>query len=255
MLSFNRFAAVMALGLSSSAFAAFTDIVVIDVSIDPASNGYRRLIGQSAFLSQRTNSGTTGGQLDNVTSFDSETSPYQIAFAEVFPQANLEEYLTFGYFGVVQTYEFVDDGFGGQVEELVDTSIVVAGRFADFGVDSIFADFFSQFTEAELLAALTGGFDTPEFFSALDTVANDPRMAGDIALVEANFDPDFGGYIGTTVRGGSPLALYAFTGGDAGDGAVEIGFLESGVTRQFVPTPGAAGLLALGGLVAGRRRR
>ena len=82
-----------------------------------------RLTGQSVFFSQRTNSGTTGGQLDGVTTLDSQNAVHQITFGEVFPEANLTDYLTFGYFGVVETVDIVDD-----TETVVDRSIVVAAN-------------------------------------------------------------------------------------------------------------------------------
>ncbi len=250
-------AALVSLLTAGAAQASFTDVVTISGSLGfAADNGFYRLRGQSVYLSERTNSGTTGGQLDGLTSFDSETSVFEIRFGEVFPEANLLDYLTFGYLGVVETVALVDDGFGGLVEEVVDTSIIVAGNFGDMSSETRFSDIFGGFTEAELVAALTNSFDSPEFFAALDVLSNDPRLAGDISLSEARFDPDAGFFISETIETGESLSLFAFTGGDDGDVASDIGFLETNVTRVFdIPTPGTVGVLALSGLVAGRRRR
>lgn len=238
-------AAAISGGLASTAQAA-VDIATIGVSLDvPFVNGpfqgtpIYRLVGQSVFFSQRTNSGTTGGQLDGVTTLDSQNAVHQITFGEVFPETNLTDYLTFGYFGVVETVDIVDD-----TETVVDRSIVVAANSLAAG--TTLQDVFPGLTEDVLLTALTTSFDSPEFFQALGIATNSANLKGTTGLLEIGIGE---------VRTGSSMSLYGFFTSEAvnGDFAVDIGFIDHSIYR--VPTPASAGALALAGLAGLRRRR
>lgn len=249
-------ASVVALMAAAMPAAARIDIVSIQGALDfPAaakdlpegSQTFYRLRGQSAYISTRTNSGSTGGQLDGITSFDSENGFFDVTFGEVFPEAILTDYLSYGYFGVIETViTSPEDG-----EQVIDTSIVMAGAYpfvlGGLRIDEILP----VASEADLLPALTGSFDSPEFFSILNSLPSNPDLLGDIGL----------GFVDTTisnvvdnVRDAGILTLYAFTGGEAGDLAVNVGYLTTGITR-VVPAPAPAAMLAFAGLAATRRRR
>lgn len=229
---------------------ADVDVVTIGVSLDfpgmPGPQGetpFRRLTGQSVFFSTRTGGSTTGGQLDGVTSFDSANAVHEITFNEVFPEAVLTDYLRFGYFGVLETVQ--PDGDGGEV--VTDRSFVIASAF-DFAQGLRVEDLFPTLTEARLVNALTGSFDSPEFFTALDATMANNNLSGDIGLLLAGVGQ---------IRQGGTLTLYGFfadannPGSD--DVGRDVGFLDTSIVR--VPAPSAACGLALAGLVAGRRRR
>jgi hypothetical protein len=237
----------LALGAGLAPSAAGFDRVTIQGGLDfpdgSDSQGpsYFRLAGQSAFFSTRTSSFTTGGQLDGFTTFDSENGPFEIQFLEVFPEQNLTDYLQFGYFGVVETVT-VDAVLG---ETVTDRSLVVAGRLDGFTISQIFP----FMTENELVDALVGGFDSPQFFDALFSAVGNPDLLGDIRLSQAEIDG-----LPEVVRQGESIGLYALIGGDNGDEAVNIGYLATAVLR-VVPAPSSFALAVLAGLVAGRRRR
>jgi hypothetical protein len=207
---------------------------------------YRRLRGQSAFITTRTASSTSGGQLDGTTSFDSESSNFVIQYSEVFPETNLNDYLGFGYFGVVETVLRLP----GVEDSVVDTSLIVAGTYPSALLGRRIDELLPVGTEAQLLAGMTQSFDSPEFFSLLDSLASNPDLLGTIALdtfVIGQSSVDH-------VRDGRVLTMYSFTGGLNGDEAVDVGYLDTSILR-IVPSPGAASLLGLAGVISARRRR
>lgn len=247
-MSIRALVGACAVAAVASSTLADADLGVIGVSLDfPPAPGefseppFRRLVGQSVFFSQRTNSGSTGGQLDGVTSFDSQNAVHEISFGEAFPEPNLTDYLRFGYFGVVETVEIGSEG----QEIITDRSLVVATQF-DYAqglrVDDIFG-----VSEATLVNALTSSFDSPEFFSALDVASNNPNLSGVTGLTLAGV---------SQIRQGDSLTLYAFypdPSNDFVESGSDIGFIDHSMIR--VPTPSVALLLALGVLPLARRRR
>jgi hypothetical protein len=242
--------AILALGAGLAPAAANFDRVTIAGALDypdgsdPDGPSYFRLAGQSAYYSTRTNSFSTGGQLDGFTSYDSENAPFEVQFIEVFPEVNLTDYLRFGYFGVVETVTF-SAALG---ETVTDRSLVIAARGVAF--EGMTIDSFLPFmTESELVDALVNTFDSPQFFDALFSAVSNPDLLGDIFLSQG--EP---GGVDEIVRLGESLQLYALIGGDNGDEAVSIGSLATGVQR-VIPTPSSLAPAVLAGLVAGRRRR
>jgi len=240
----------LALIAGAQSAVADVDLVTIGVSLDfPGAAGpqgetaFRRLTGQSVFFNIRTGSSTTGGQLDGVTSFDSANEVHEISFGEVFPVVELTDYLRFGYFGVLETVE--PNGDGGEV--VTDRSFVIATAF-DFAQGLRVEDLFPMLTEATLVNALTGSFDSSEFFATLNAAMGNNNLSGDIGLSLAGVGP---------IRQGSSLTLYSFfpdtTNPGSDDVGRDIGFIDTGIVR--VPAPSAACALALVGLIAGRRRR
>jgi hypothetical protein len=238
--------------------AARVDIVSIQGALDfpslseglpEGSQTFYRLRGQSAYISTRTNSGSTGGQLDSITSFSSADSFFEISFVEAFPEEILTDYLSFGYFGVIETVITSP----GQDEQIVDTSLVIAGAYP-FVLEGLRIDeILPVASESELVPALTNSFDSPEFFSILDSHAlhSNPDLLGDIGLGFVDLSQS---NTVQSVRDAGILTLYAFKGGDKGDQAVNVGYLTTGITR-VVPAPASAAILALSGLAAARRRR
>jgi hypothetical protein len=201
---------------------AAADEVTLPVTLDSPSTGSYRLRGQSAFLVQQTGGGTSGGQLDGV-----ESPGATISFTEVFPPPTLNDYLTFSYFGLIETLD--DQG------EVSDLSLVVALQ-PGVGIGQSVGDLFAGMDEATLVTAMQG-FDTPEFFALMDAVNGAAFARGVIEI------PPLG-------RAGETLHLVAFTGGPDGNLGVAVGSLRD-IT---VPAPGGA-LLGLAGLVVLRRRR
>lgn len=235
------------------AASAQTDLVSISGGLSFASGFdttdgevFYRLTGQSAYYSLRTSSLTTGGQLDGITSYDAATSVFQINFQEVFPEAGLTDYLRFGYLGVIQAVQTLSDGS----EVILDTSFVIAGQ-PGFAEGTRVQDILPLADEATLVNALTGSFDSPEFFAALDAALNSPALLGEIALSSVDFSVS---NVAQFVRAGQPLELYAFIGGANGDEASSVGFLETSITR-IIPTPGVATIGVLGMLAMADRRR
>lgn len=196
---------------------AQADVVTINVSLDGPADGTYQLSGQSAFIQTRTDSGTSGGQLDGV-----QSGGTAISFTELFPPASLADYLGFAYFGIMQTRDIFDD--------VIDSSLIIAYA-AGSGVGQTVGDTF-PYTEAELVSALTGSFDSPEFFDMLDKVPTNASTLGEITI------PPIG-------RPGTELDLVAFIGGPDGDLGVKVGTL--GVT--VVPEPSTIGLSLIAGMV------
>jgi uncharacterized protein (TIGR03382 family) len=246
LASFVALALGAGLAPSAAAFDRVTIVGGLDFpdGSDAEGPSYFRLAGQSAYYSTRTGSFTSGGQLDGFTSFDSENGSFEVQFVEVFPEQSLTDYLQFGYFGVVETVT-VDAVLG---ETVTDQSLIVAGRFGVLDGLTI-NQIFPFMTESELVDALLGGFDSPQFFNALFSAVGNPDLLGDIFLAQG--EP---GGIDEIVRPGENLGLYALIGGVNGDEAVSIGSLSTGVQR-VIPTPSSFALAVLAGLVAGRRRR
>ncbi|MFG0326183.1 MAG: hypothetical protein ACF8SC_02805 [Phycisphaerales bacterium JB037] len=251
VLNIRRVAAlgVFAAGVVATSASASDDFVTITVDLPfPAGTGpgdgvFYRLAGQSAFYSLRTGSFTTGGLLDGL---GSSASLQDISFQEFFPEVQLTDYLEFGYFGVLETV--VDGALG---EEVVDRSLVVAGQAAIFEGLPI-SSILPFLTESELVDALTGGFDTPQFFDALFSAVGNPDLLGDLTLLQQAFP----GAPTDLIRDGESLGLYGFIRSVPGeeDQAVWIGGLSATVLR-VVPAPTAAGVWLVGGLAAARRRR
>lgn len=224
------------------------DFVTISVTLPypdgfgPSDGVFYRLAGQSAFYSNRTSSLTTGNQLDGLVS---STSFQDISFFEVFPENELTDYLTFGYFGVLETV--MDDGSG---EQVTDRSLVVAGQFGTFEGLPI-SSILPFAAESELVDALVNGFDTPQFFNALFSAVGNPDLLGDLAL----FQQAFPAAPTDTLRNGQTLGLYAFIDAVPGeeDRALQIGNLSASVLR-VVPAP-ATSLVAFAAVFAAARRR
>jgi hypothetical protein len=217
-------AAVVVLSISAAASA---DEVTIDVALDQpggASSSYS-LVGQSAFAQFRTTGSTSGGQLDGVS-----TPGASITFTEVFPPPALDDYLTFAYFGLIETRD--DNG------DLVDTSLVVA--FQPNVADGLpITDFFPTYTEAELVAGMSGSFDSPEFLYLLGDISSRIETVGTIGVPPL-------------ARVGDTLDLIAFIGDVGGDRGVKVGTIDVNV----VPEPGTFALVAFPlALMAMRRRR
>lgn len=214
-------AAAFVLAAGVCAATASADIVSISVNLDYPSTGEYRLTGQSANILTRTDGLSTGGALDNITSGSST-----IGYEELFPAANLTDYLTFGYFGRLETH----DG-----DNVLDTSLIMAFQ-AGVGQGHRIDDFFSAHNEATLVSALAG-FDTPEFFDTLSSVTDSPLTNGVVEL------PTIG-------RPGDTLDLIAFVGGPDGDMGVKVGELHFAIIPS--PAPITLGAMAL---AAGLRRR
>ena len=209
---------------------AKADVVTIDVSLDSPVDGTYQLSGQSAFLQTRTDTGTSGGQLDGI-----QSGGTFISFTELFPPASLADYLDYAYFGIMQTRDIFD--------EVIDSSLIIAYT-AGSGVGQTVGDTF-PYTEAQLVDAFTNSFDSPEFLDMLNNVQSNAATLGEIAL------PPIG-------RPGTVLDLVAFIGGPDGDLGVKVGTM--GVT--VVTEPSTIGLSLMAGILllgarglSGRRRR
>lgn len=235
--------------LTSLSHASFVDTGVIGVSLDfpsePGPQGtvpYYRLAGQSVFFSQRTSSSTTGGQLDGVTSFDSASAVHEVTFAEVFPEANLTDYLTYGYFGVLE--KVAPDG-----ETVLDRSLVLASKL-DYANGLHVEDIFPTLTEATLVNALVTSNDSAEFFAALAAAQANANLSGDTALRLAGVGQ---------VRPGSSLTLYGFVTpslvAEGSDTASDVGFIDFAVTRTEIPEPAGLAVVAPVAAFLTRRRR
>lgn len=224
------FAALLA--VTAMGTAVHADVVDIDVTVDSYNYldvnddpqvGFYELTGQSAFIQFRSDSMTSGNALDGIT-----TGSSTVSFTELFPPASFSDYLTFAYFGRVNTYD-VDNN-------LVDTSLVIAFQ-PGYGVGEMVENYFS-YTEADLVAAMATN-DSPEFLSMLNSqIPSQPLVQGDIAV------PPIG-------QPGQTLNLVAFIGGVNGDQGVAIGTLDMTVT----PEPASLALLATAGVLLCQRRR
>jgi hypothetical protein len=209
-------------------------LVTLDVNLDPIPltnlfgdpvEGYYLTTGQSAFIQSRTSSGTSGGAMDGISS-----SNTQIQFFEVFPPPTLEDYLTFSYFGIVESYD--ENGL------LFDRSLIAA--FQPGTAEGLLADGYFGYTESDLVTAFAT-FDSPEFLNVLNSFGSIFETSGTIAL------PDTG-------RPGDTLDLIAFTGGPNGDLGVRVGSLSMQVT-QVIPEPTSLILSLASTLTLLRRRR
>lgn len=222
---------VASAALASSA-SAFVDNVSITGSLDaPDGAEYYELVGQSAYIQYRTSSSTSGNHLDLI-----QSGGFGIAYAEIFPETNLTDYLTFGYFGIVNTH-----GSSRALNVIADTSLVVAMQ-PGIGEGQTFDSFNTPgYDEATLVAAMTGGDDSAEFLAVLESYSDNASLLGTIGLPQEAI-------VGDT------LDLIAFIGGPNGDLGVKIGELSTSITRE-VPAPGAPALLAIAGCIGIRRRR
>jgi len=240
-MSFSRLAAfgVVALtGLASSALADQDNVTIWGVLDYPENESqYYELEGQNAYVQQRTNGGTSGGQLLGITS----NAGFASGYSEIFPEDNLTDYLTFGYFGVIDTHEWIEIGLRADfLDTVVDTSIVMALQ-PGVGQGQKVEDFNTPgYDEATLVAAFTGSFDSQEFLDVLNSYGDQGEHFGTIGLPQL-------GVVGDT------LDLIAFIGGPNGDEGVKVGELNTQVER--VPSPGATALFGLAGLTVIRRRR
>lgn len=205
------------------ATCAAADTVTLAVELASPREGSYRLTGQSAFIVVQTGGSTSGGQLDGV-----ESPGATIVYNEVFPPPSLSDYLTFGYFGLVETLDA-----GGDV---VDLSLVMALR-SGVGTGQAIGDLFAGQDEATLVAAFQTP-DSPEFLSMLDAVAMSAFAQGDVGI------PPIG-------RPGETLTLVAFTDGLDGTLGVGVGTLSD----TTVPAPAGACVFGAAALAYVRRRR
>lgn len=260
-------AAFLCLGLSAGYARAdtldsFTLQHDIGVPLDQFGNNlspaFYQLSGQSAYMQSRTNSGTSGGQLDGAEGFG------QINFSEIFPPASANDYLTYSYIGVVNLWGVDTNGD----PMVMDQSIVIGFVDEHFAIGKTIGDLFpaanegNGYTEATLVSQFTTVFDSPEFFDmAFGQVSGGMSTNAAIGVFEtdchfSNFcDPS------TQLQVGQLLHLVAFNGGPNGDQGVRIGTLETSVVRfnnlAPVPEPETWAMLLAGlGLVgfAARRR-
>lgn len=253
-------AALVALA-SSPALALDIDFATIRHDLDAAVDNdgvpiefdgnptFYRLAGQSAFMQQRTNSGTSGGQLDGAIGFG------LIDFTEVFPPVLITDYLTYSYLGVV---ELAGTDVNGD-EVILDRSIVIAfqpGIAEGQTIESLFAG--SGYTESILVDAFTNSFDSPEFLDmAFNRVGGQPNTSGNMGVFQA--DCQFTNVCDplTQLQLEETLDLVAFFGGANGDEGRLIGALGFSVGRQLnvIPEPGTALMLGLGlGWLSVRRK-
>ena len=233
MLPFRSGAlALVAFAALASSASAFTDNVSIFGDLYTLDSGDTlELAGQSAYIQYRTSSSTSGNHLDGV-----QSGGFGIAYAELFPEANLTDYLTFGYFGIVNT--LTDSR---SFNTITDTSLIVAMQ-PGVGEGQTFDSFNTPgYDEATLVAAMTGGDDSAEFLAVLESLSDNSSLLGAIDLPQEAI-------VGDT------LDLIAFIGGPNGDQGVKVGELNTSITRE-IPTPGATALLGIAGLCVTRRRR
>lgn len=219
--------------LAAAGAAAQGDLVSIQggfydcgIEVAPGEVEYYRFTGQSAYFSLRTSSLTTGGQLDGTDCRDDDFAQFEFAFFEIFPEAALSDYQTFGYIGIVETVTAFDtdgDGFS-DFEDVTDRSFVMSIR-DQVGVGTRVEDYFPNLDEATLVTALTTSFDSPEFFDALFQATKHPDLSGDIYLWQSNAGS------ATNVREGQQMTLIAFTGGANGDEGYDLGYLTTAITN------------------------
>lgn len=233
------FAAVSAsfLGASSASAASFFDLGQITVSLTQDLEFKYKIIGQVAFVTSTTTGGTSGGQLEGA---DSSTSA--VDFVEVFPQATLDDYLTFSFFGRVHRLDVDTD-------EVLDTSVIFAVQRSvifDENNDPLVVkveDLNSfGYDETTLVNAL-GTFDSPEFLNVLGEIGGNADTKGRIAKPQLS---DFG----------ETLELVTFMTGPNGDEALAIGTLQFSYSRIIVPEPSGLALVGVAApLLMGRRRK
>ncbi len=222
-------------------------------------NIYFQLAGQSAYMQQRLSSGTSGGQLDGATGLG------DIQFFEVFPPADINEYQTYSYIGVVETYGYDGDSNPGFV---TDRSIVIG--FLDTTnvlgqtINTLFpsANGGQGYDEATLVTRFTTVFDSDEFFDmAFGQVSGQTNTSADMRVAELDCQFTNTCFETSLVRSGQQLQLVAFVGGTSGDEGVLIGTIDTSLYRYNnlapVPEPETWAMLLAGlGLVgfAARRR-
>lgn len=215
---------VFACCIALSSTIAWADTVTINVDLDEPADGTYRLVGQSAFIQTRTDSITSGGQLDFI-----ESGSHSITFDELFPPASLSDYLGFAYFGILETIDIFDEVTG---------QFLVIAYLPGHGVGEAVTDTF-PYDAITLVNAFTSEFDSPEFLDMLGLVPSNSTTLGDIAV------PPIG-------RPGTTLDLVAFFAGEAGPVGFKVGTLDVVV----VPEPSSAMLMASAGVIAialGRR--
>jgi len=221
----SKLLAIGAVVVSLLASGASAHDVTLTFTLDsPGDGGYYKLTGQNAYIQHRTSSGTGGNQGLGVT-----TPGTVLNYQEVFPEASLADYLTFFYFGTIETYDIND--------QIVDTSLVI-GFLAGEGVGTTVPALFPDFTEAQLVAALTGSEDSAEYVAFREDVENSSLTGAAITTIPGN--------AGETLY----LVAYLTPAGGNDEGAV-IGSLTTVIT----PEPASLALVAVGGLAMLRRRR
>jgi MYXO-CTERM domain-containing protein len=226
-----RFLIVLAAVMASTQVTR-ADTITIDVNLFSFEGYTHKLVGQSAFVQEMTNGGSSGGQLDSVMSPGAS-----LVFEEIFPPPTIDGYLTFSYFGLVETYDSLD--------VLVATNLVVGlinnpVNIVGFPVGYV----------DDLVAALGSSFDSPEFFDFKNQLS----------------DPDFHGVhaIPSIARDGVTLNLVSFNAPGVYGEAEEdyyfgtiIGTLAVTVepSAEAIPEPASLALASLASLALLRRRR
>jgi hypothetical protein len=257
-------AVAISLGTASPAAAFNSDRVRVTHDIaEPLLNGspllfdsnptFYQLAGQSALIQTRASSGTSGGQLDGARGFGS------IEFTEVFPPAQLSEYQTYSYIGVVELH---GTNSGGD-DVILDRSIVIGFR-TNIAVGQKIENLFPgspNYDEATLVNQFTTQSDSSSFLDmAFNRVGGQPNTSGRMSV---NFTDCHNTFVcdgPTQVQSEETLDLIAFIGGENGDEGVWIGSLGMGMTRQLnvgpVPEPETYAMLLAGlGLIGWRLRR
>lgn len=218
--------------LTAAGAAAQGDLVQIlggfdcGVEVEPGQFEYYQLRGQSVYFSNRTAGLTTGGQLDGIDCRNDPLAQFNLAFYEFFPEVSLTDYLTYGYFGIVDTVTGFDtDGDGFEdFEQVTDTSFVMA-IVDNVGEGAKVEDFFPTLDEATLVGALTTSYDSPEFFEALFAAVEHPDLTGDIGLWQVNAG------VASPIRPAQQLTLVAFKDGPNGDEGRSIGYITTAISR------------------------
>jgi len=257
-------AVAISLGTASPAAAFNIDRVGVTHDIaEPLLNGspllfdsnptFYQLAGQSALMQTRASSSTSGGQLNGAKGFGS------IEFTEVFPPAQLSEYQTYSYIGVVELH---GTNSGGD-DVILDRSIVIAFRpnvAEGQKIQNLFPGS-PNYDEATLVNQFTTQFDSSSFLDmAFNRVGGQPNTSGRMSV---NFTDCHNTLVcdgQTQVQFEEVLDLIAFSGGDNGDEGVWIGSLGMGMTRMLnvgpVPEPETYAMLLAGlGLIGWRLRR
>ncbi len=252
--------AVTSVFTAPAAVASVADFVTIEYDLSEpvddlgnpigfdGSPTFYRLTGQSAYFQSRTNSSTSGNQLDGAVGFGG------VGFYEVFPEPQHEDYLTYSYIGVI---ELVGTDTGGN-EVILDQSIVIGynssaeSNYLGFKLEDNYA-----YDKPTLVNAFTNEFDSPEFLDmAFNVVGGQSDTSADLGLTTTELDV----ITQIATNTGQPrfvqdLTLVAYLGGNDADLGISVGRIFSTVVRETqVPEPGTAAL-ALAGLAAVTLRR